>query len=386
MLSEQRIQIVQGLRYLGLIFDEKMTWIPHVIDLKPRTSVIARGLKKLQGHKWGLNPHIQKILFKTVVEKIITYAAAVWAFSMQGCKIRHLSAIQRPFALDITRAYRTTASNAINVLAGLLPLHLRVQKEAVRQLIKQLRRPASFSDEYFLPEEYEIPAPDFRTHPPFKGIGVWIQVQPNTTALPSQIEIYTDGSKINENTGSAFAVLRHHIITHHWKGQLRSQNSIFQDNLSSLHALGNPDHPSPIIQNIQQNLREHFLHQLKLEWIKPHAGHYGNETTDSLAKEAASCNADTLVNIPWPISYLKKCLRLKAIGRWQEEWDQGSNGRRAQYHIAYVDTDRIISNPQLVRFITGHGPFRQYFAKTEAEFHSNRTQSAAEILDPQSIT
>ncbi|XP_035207679.1 uncharacterized protein LOC118182446 [Stegodyphus dumicola] len=259
------------------------------------------------------------------------------------------------------------------------------------QIVKELRYLGLIFDEKMTldtSQEYEIPAPDFRTHPSFKGTGVRIQVQPTATALPSQIEIYTDGSKINENTGSAFAVLRDHIVTHHWKGQLRSQNSVFQgeaiaiaqalrylifygikkaviktDSLSSLRALGNPDHPSTIIQTIQQDLTKHFPHQLKLEWIKAHAGHYGNETADSLAKEAASGNADTQVNIPWPSSYLKKCLRLKAIARWQEEWDEGSTGRRTQYHIAYVDNDRIISNPQLVRFITGHGPFPQYFAK-----------------------
>ncbi|XP_035230589.1 uncharacterized protein LOC118202514 [Stegodyphus dumicola] len=62
--------------------------------------------------------------------KIVTYAAAVWAQPMRGRKVRHLSTIQRPFALSITRAYITTSTDAINALAGLLPLHIRVEKEA----------------------------------------------------------------------------------------------------------------------------------------------------------------------------------------------------------------------------------------------------------------
>ncbi|XP_035218151.1 LOW QUALITY PROTEIN: coiled-coil domain-containing protein CG32809-like [Stegodyphus dumicola] len=41
-------------------------------------------MRLMQGHSWGLNPHIHKIIYQTVAEKIVTYAAAVWAQPMQS--------------------------------------------------------------------------------------------------------------------------------------------------------------------------------------------------------------------------------------------------------------------------------------------------------------
>ncbi|XP_035223489.1 uncharacterized protein LOC118196182 [Stegodyphus dumicola] len=340
-----------------------MTWIPHIQDIKIRTVTIAKQMRLFHGHKWGLNPHIQKVLFTTVVEKIVTYAAAVWAHPMQSRKIKHLSTIQRPFALGITRAYRTTSSDAINVLAGLLPLHIRVEEEAARQIVLQLKRPVTFDEEYFNPEDYEAKCCPLKIHPAAKGTGISIITNPTTAHRPAQITIFTDGSKIDENVGSAYVVMLQDTVIDQWKGQLRQFNSVFQgeavaiaqairylqshhsrnatiktDSLSSLYAIGNPDHPSDIIQGIQEDLRKISQLHTRLEWIKAHAGHHGNELADHLAKEAATGATSQQINIPWPVSYLKRTLRLKAIGKWQQTWDNSDTGRRTYYHVSYVDT------------------------------------------------
>ncbi|XP_035213928.1 uncharacterized protein LOC118187760 [Stegodyphus dumicola] len=305
---------------------------------------------------------------------------------MQGRKIKHLYTIQRPFALGITRAYRTTSSDALNVLAGLLPLHIRVEEEAARQIILQLKKPTVFDEEYFHPEEYEVIDRPLHVHPASKGTGVKVTINPSTTNSPTLFNIFTDGSKMDEKAGCSYIVMRHDTIQARWKAQLRQHNSVFQgeaiaiaqavnyllssnihnatiktDNLSSLHAIiMNPNHVSKIIQGIQANLRQCNLH-IKLEWIKAHAGHLGNEMADQLAKEAALGPTDLQFNIPWPVTFLKKSLRLKAIGKWQQEWDDSTTGRRVHYHISYVDTERNIANSQLVRYISGHGPFPVYF-------------------------
>ncbi|XP_035209684.1 uncharacterized protein LOC118184140 [Stegodyphus dumicola] len=307
---------------------------------------------------------------------------------MQGRKIRHLSTVQRPFALNITKAYRPTSSSALNAVAGLLPLHIRIEEEAARQLVKQLKRPVTFDDELFLPEDFEPQATHLHIHPSTKGRGVRIKGITTVLEQPSDITVYTDGSKIDNKVGRAFIALCPPIIIHKWQGVLRDFNSIFQseaiameqtiqylqqkqireatiqtDSLSVLHAINNAEHSSPTIASIQQRLRENNEQSYMLEWTKAHVGDYGNEMADSLAKDAALGGTSGPVNIPWPISHLKKSLRLHATSKWQEEWDQGETGRRTYYHLSYVDPGRTISNPQLIRYITGHGPFPEYFAK-----------------------
>ncbi|XP_035217092.1 uncharacterized protein LOC118190484 [Stegodyphus dumicola] len=288
---------------------------------------ITKQMRLLYDHKWGLNPNIQKVLFITVVEKIVTYAAAVWTHPMQGRKVKHLYTIQRPFALRITRAYRTTSSDALNVLAGFLPLHIRVEEEAARQFVLQQKRRVSFDEVNYPPENYETNSCQFSVHPAVKSTGVNNTINPTTThhLCQKQHTIYTDSSKIDEKVGR------------------------------------NPDHPSSIIQGVQEDLRKNSSLRTKLDWIKAHAGYHGNELADHLVKEAATEPTNLQIDIPWPVSSLKRTLLLKATGLWQKTWDNSETGRRAHYHISNVDTTRKIANTQLVRYITGHGPFPEYF-------------------------
>ncbi|XP_035230092.1 uncharacterized protein LOC118202041 [Stegodyphus dumicola] len=307
---------------------------------------------------------------------------------MQRRKIKHLSTIQRPFALGITRAYITTSTDAINVLAGLLPLHIRTEEEAARQMLIQLHKPIAFAEENFTSEEYETKLTSDSIHPADYGVGIRLHVPPTEYRSPSSIVIYTDGSKIEGNVGSAFAVLQENSVIAQWKGHLANNNSVFQgeavaiaqairyllthqilkatiksDSLSAIYAISNPEHPSKIIRDIQQDLRKYQRHDIHLAWIKAHMGEYGNEVADTLAKEAAFGIAAEQIHIPWPHSHLKSALRLKAISKWQEEWDYSTTGRRTYYHISYITQDRCCGNPHLTRYISGHGPFPLYFER-----------------------
>ncbi|XP_035224146.1 uncharacterized protein LOC118196789, partial [Stegodyphus dumicola] len=275
--------------------------------------MIAKQLRYLQGYRWGLNPHIQKILYTTVTEKIVTYAAAVWALPMQGEKSQTSFNHPTPFCPE-------------------------TEEEAVRQLLVQLRRPITFDGEHYLPDDYEAKLKPFSIHPADYGVGVRLHIPPSVFHNSSSHVIYIDGSKIDDNVGSAFVAFRDNLPLAHWKGHLSMQNSVFQgeavaiarairylltqnitqatinsDSLSVIHAIGNPEHSSPIIRDIQQDLRASPSFTIHIAWVKAHVGEYGNELADAYAKEAASGDADENISIPWPHSFLKRTLRLRAI-------------------------------------------------------------------------
>ncbi|XP_035215681.1 uncharacterized protein LOC118189217 [Stegodyphus dumicola] len=204
------------------------------MEIKKRTKIIAQQLRQMQGHLWGLNPYIQKTLYLTVAEKIATYGAAIWANPMQGRKVRHLQSLQRPFLLNITKAFKTTSTAALNVISGIMPLHISVEREAAQQLVIQLHKMATFGDVIYSPEDLERDYDLLDTHPAMQCIGVNVNLENNEPKTNRYIELYTDGSKLDENVGCAYAVIQQHNIQHTWKGHLHANNSVFQGEVTAI--------------------------------------------------------------------------------------------------------------------------------------------------------
>ncbi|GBN29017.1 hypothetical protein AVEN_83348-1 [Araneus ventricosus] len=156
------------------------------------------------------------------------------------------------------------------------------------------------------------------------------------------IEVYTDGSKINDQTGSAFCVIANEAITKTWKAKLSPANTVFQAEMlalkaaiewantenedvniwsgseSSLQALKSFNVKSKIIQEAQMTLLENA--RIRLGWVKAHIGIKGNEI--ALAKEATTDGIPA--SLPFPKSFLKKQLLQFSLSRWQAEWDNDS--------------------------------------------------------------
>ncbi|GBL74849.1 hypothetical protein AVEN_243697-1 [Araneus ventricosus] len=134
------------------------------------------------------------------------------------------------------------------------------------------------------------------------------------------IEVYIDGSKINDQTGSAFCAISNEAIPKTWKAKLSPANTMFQaemlalkaaiewvnianeevniwsDSESSLQALTSFYVKSKITQEAQMTLLENA--RIRLGWVKTHIGIKGNEIADTLAKGATT---DRI-----PVSLLKK--------------------------------------------------------------------------------
>ncbi|GBL95985.1 hypothetical protein AVEN_199952-1 [Araneus ventricosus] len=235
------------------------------------------------------------------MEKVIIYASAAWAHNITARQQKILSSIQRKFLLNITGAYNTTPMATLRVIEGLMPLDIKAKMQSTLVRVGRLGRNCD----------------------------------------------YEDGSKINYQTGSAFCAITNEAVTKTWKAKLSSANTVFQaevldlkaaiewantanvevnswsDSESSLQALKSLYVKNKIIQEAQMTLLGNA--RIRIGWVKAHIGIKGNETADTLAKEATTDG--TPANLPFPKSYLKNQTLQLSLSHWQAEWDNGDTGR-----------------------------------------------------------
>ncbi|GBM63179.1 hypothetical protein AVEN_185558-1 [Araneus ventricosus] len=203
--------------------------------------------------------------------------------------------------------------------------------------------------------------------------------------------IYTDGSKTDVGTGSAYCILENYGIIASWQGKLDRSNSVYQaeilairmaiepasslhrpikiwtDSLSSLMAILNSKSHHSMVREIQTLLLSHK--HIHLRWLKAHVGYLGNECADQLAKEAIT-KGDPFF-LPKPLSYMKSDIKSAALSIWQEHWDNGETGRSTHDIVPRVSNKPVGWNREEIMFVTGHGPFPSYLHRFNLRTHDN---------------
>lgn len=118
-----------------------------------------------------------------------------------------LTALQRQFAIKISRAYRTVSLAAALAIAGLLPIDRRLQEAKLYYEIKR-GRPLTQEPE----AELETQVPYYNTDHPAKQTPVYYETITDAGAGALQERgiaepwVYTDGSKIEGKVGAALTV------------------------------------------------------------------------------------------------------------------------------------------------------------------------------------
>jgi hypothetical protein len=81
--------------------------------------------------RWGLGQAIiHDTLYKGLFIPITTYAAAGWCYLLKGKTKKMLIRSQRMALLQVTKAYRTSSTEALQVIAGVMPIDLLIEVRA----------------------------------------------------------------------------------------------------------------------------------------------------------------------------------------------------------------------------------------------------------------
>ncbi|KAI5720547.1 hypothetical protein M8J77_008420 [Diaphorina citri] len=117
-------------KYLGLTLDRKLSFGAHVDAVTEKAANRANALIRIMPKKGGPSYMKRKLIYR-VAESIIMYAAPVWSKATETQRYKDkLTKVQRKILLNVTSAYRTISTTALQVIAAITPIDLMIKERA----------------------------------------------------------------------------------------------------------------------------------------------------------------------------------------------------------------------------------------------------------------
>lgn len=140
-VQDNRIAFSDSIIVLGVKIDAGLRFNGHVTFATDRARLAFAKMARLHRRAFGYDSKTMTVLYKSIFEGILCYAAPAWAEALRNIRNRRkVLSGQRTALTSLTGAYRTTSSDALPVVAGVFPGHLLVQLR--EDLYENKRQPA----------------------------------------------------------------------------------------------------------------------------------------------------------------------------------------------------------------------------------------------------
>lgn len=389
-LNGRSIPVKDSILYLGFQLDSTFNWLEHLQMVRAKVTFFTCNARRTRIRDQGVPLSFLKIWYLTVLKKQISYGHEIWFGDLNYHGLQRLSSCQRVCLLSIVRSYRSVSTNALCVLAGIPPIHLELASSALYYQI--IHGNSSIEIEGLRIDSGNImkKLPSY-TYPQYYLNHRINFVNPLVKEAPLMNHpiIYTDGSRMTTGVSAAFTVSLKNNTIFEQRIKLNNFNTIYQaelvaiqeavdwcrsapyvsfhlytDSLSSYSSLQRLFPTDDILYNIFTNLRLLQNKIIHVGWVKAHVGIAGNERADELAKSVILENKyDKEIDLPVPLSLVKKFLKDKLKQDWQTHWDQSTKGRDTYRIIRKVDQDFLCISQVSLYFLTAHGSFPVFLYK-----------------------
>lgn len=121
--------------YLGVTFDKRQTWKPHISRIEGTARRKLALMRKLAGTTWGANEQILKTIYQGTVRPTMEYSSAAWSTTAKTNQ-QALDKVQNQALRIITGATKSTPIAFMEKLTGIQPLHERRQTKVLLQAEK----------------------------------------------------------------------------------------------------------------------------------------------------------------------------------------------------------------------------------------------------------
>jgi len=129
------IPVVEQVKFLGLIFDQKLNFKAHIDYLRVKCQKSLNLLRVVSKMDWGADRKVLLRLYRSLIRSKLDYGCIVYG-SARKSYLKKLETIQNQALRICLGAFRTSPIPSLHVEADELPLHLRREKLSVQYALK----------------------------------------------------------------------------------------------------------------------------------------------------------------------------------------------------------------------------------------------------------
>ncbi|CAG2198231.1 unnamed protein product [Mytilus edulis] len=388
VLGNQPIKYNPNPKLLGVTLDEKLTFSEHINIIEKKAGKSLGILREIKGIG-NIKTKFLIQVYNSIIGSIFLYASCIWQTGKEE-HLKKLNAIQRK-GLSICLGVSATASlEVLQVMAGVLPLDLRREEMAIRDIARLNSYSTKIPirnkidewknketvDKFISPlglmlqqaknmkEETDISVDDIEPEYQFQALQA-SKSPPEYWLSPSTVVAFTDGScQSNPGPCGAGAIVIFNNKEIELKQPVSKRGSIllaelvaiklvldyvsrienktlieevkiFSDSQTAIGILTlnwkieNNRSTSHEIISLIKCIQKHHGIRINFDWTPGHADVRGNEIADKLAKEAAK-EANQIqkeAHITVTKQDIKTAARILVNKKWQHRWDNSDTGR-----------------------------------------------------------
>ena len=232
-LLGKNLKFVNDIGYLGIAIEEKLTFYKHFECVREKITNFTSKYNSYSFYNKGIKKDIVKQWYLTVIDKQITYGQEVWSNRINEHTWRRVSSCQRLGLLSIAKTYRTVSTDALCIITGVLPIKISIKNNTIPYMVFNNNYVISMENEEMNADSFEkeLNTYEFSNYNDIKNL---IILGNKEDINNQEITIYTDGSKMDSGTASAFVVYENDIEIFTSQYLLNKKNSIYQVELSAI--------------------------------------------------------------------------------------------------------------------------------------------------------
>ncbi|GFV06924.1 putative RNA-directed DNA polymerase from transposon X-element [Trichonephila clavipes] len=140
-IRDIQIPVVPDVRFLGVIFDRRLTFLPHILHLRKRCEKSLNLLKVLSNTSWGADRTSLLRVYQAIVLSRIDYGCVAYG-SACNSTLQKLDPVHHMALRICSGAFRTSPVQSLYVNCHQLPLDLRRRKLSLAYYFKILSVPS----------------------------------------------------------------------------------------------------------------------------------------------------------------------------------------------------------------------------------------------------